>query len=245
MVSALRGHRVTLWEKANTLGGNLIPAAAPPFKEEYKRLIDYLITQIRKIGVTVELGKEATAERVLALKPEVVFFATGSAPVIPMIPGAEAAKPISAVDILLGRKEAGKAVVLIGGGMAGSETALHLAKLGKKVTVVEILDDVARDMYSDNRMHLMELLDQAGVKILTEARVLKISDKSVAITDKQGKKRTLKTDTVVFAVGFKSDGKLAEALADKVPELYQIGDCVAPRKVFNAIHEAFRAARQI
>jgi len=244
-VSALRGHKVTLWEKGNALGGNLIPASAPHFKQDYGRLTKYLVTQIKKLGVTIELGKEATPERVQAMKPDVVFIATGSTPIIPEIPGVDKVKGVTAIDLLLDRKKAGESVVFVGGGLAGSEAALYLAQKGKKVTIVEILDTVARDLYLDNHMHMLELLDAAGVKILTETSVLKITDGGITIADKQGKKSTLKADTVVLAAGVKPDGMLSEALADRVPEIYTIGDCVAPRKVMNAIREAFRSARLI
>ena len=132
------------------------------------------------------------------------------------------------------------------GGVAGSEIALHLAQKGKKVTIVEILGSIAHGMYHrDNRLHLLKLLAEFDVEILTETNILKITDEGIAIADKHGKRSTLETDTVVLAVGLKPDGKLSEALADKVPELHTIGDCVEPRKVMNAIWEAFRTARLI
>ncbi len=97
----------------------------------------------------------------------------------------------------------------------------------------------------DNRLHLSELLDEADVEILTETSALEVTDEGVTIADKHGKRSTLEADTVALAVGFKPDGKLSEALADKVPEIYTIGDCVEPRKVINAIWEGFHTARLI
>lgn len=244
-VAALRGHEVALWEKGNALGGNLIPASAPDFKQDYRRLIDYLVTQVNKLEVTIELRKEATPEQVLAMKPDVVFIATGGRPIIPELPGVDKAKVITAIELLSGRKKAGESVVVIGGGVIGSETALYLAQKRKKVTILEILDGIARDMSIDNRLHLLELLGKADMDILTETSVLEITDEGVIVADKHDKRSTLKADTVVLAVGLKPDDRLSEALADKVPEIYTIGDCVAPRKVINAIWEAFRTARLI
>ena len=97
-VSVLRGHQVTLWEKSNALGGNLIPAAVPDFKEDYRRLIDYLSTQIKKLGVSIELGKEATPGLIQAMKPDVVFIATGGTHIIPEIPGMDRSNVATAVD---------------------------------------------------------------------------------------------------------------------------------------------------
>jgi len=244
-VAALRGHKVTLWEKDNALGGNLIPASAPDFKQDYRRLINYLSTQIKKLGVAIELKKEATVEQIQKMKPEVAFIATGSTPIIVEIPGAEKAKVVTAADVLLDRKQAGESVVVIGGGLVGCETALYLAQKGKKVTIVEILDSAARDMFPANRMHLLKLLADTDVEILTETSIAEIMDDSVVIANKYGKRSKLENDTVVLAVGLKSNRELEEALKDKVPEIYAIGDCVEPRKVINTIWEGFRYARLI
>jgi 2-enoate reductase len=244
-VSALRGHEVTLWEKGTALGGNLIPAAVPDFKQDYRDLIKYLSTQMRKLGVTVELGKEATAEVVQKEKPQVVFVATGARPILPDIPGVEKGKVATAVDVLLGRKEAGKSAVVIGGGLVGSETALYLAQKGKRVTIVEILDDLVRDAFKANRMYLLEMLADAKVEALTGTSVLEITDDGITVAGKGGRRSTLEADTVVLALGLEPCNGLAEALRDKVPEVYAIGDCVEPRKVINAIWEGFRTARLI
>lgn len=244
-VAALRGHKVTLWEKGDTLGGNLIPASVPGFKQDYKSLINYLSIQMRKLGVVIELRKEATPKLIQEMKPDGLFIATGSAPIIPQIPGVENRKVATAVEILLGKKKAGEAVIVIGGGLVGCEIALYLAQNGKKVTIVEILDGVARGMFFVNRMHLLELLASAGAKILTETEVLKIEEQGVLVVDKNGKKSVLEADTIVLAVGLKPEKRLFEALKNKIPEVYSIGDCVEPRKVIDAVWEGFRTARLI
>ena len=134
---------------------------------------------------------------------------------------------------------------MIGGGLIGCETALYLAQQAKKVTIVEILDSVAGDMYWVNRVHLLKLLNEAGVKILTETKVLEITDEGITISDKSGKRSMLEADSVVLASGMEPDRGLLEALKDKVPEVCAIGDCVEPRKVINAIWEGFHTARLI
>lgn len=244
-VTALGGHKVTLWEKGDALGGNLIPASVPDFKQDYRRLINFLSTQIKKLGVTIEFAKEATAELILEMKPDVVFIATGSTSIVPEIPGVGKKMVVTAVDLLLGKQEAGKSVVVVGGGLIGCETALYLAQKGKKLTIVEMLDGVMLDMYSANRMHLLKLLTDADVNILTETKCLEIRDNGITIADKYGKRSTLEADTVVLAVGLKSNERLLAALKDKIPEVYAIGDCVEPRKVINAIWEGFRTARLV
>ena len=100
-------------------------------------------------------------------------------------------------------------------------------------------------MHVDNRMHFMQLLSEAGVGMLTGTRVDKITDDGISITDKQGKGGFIEAESVVLAVGFRANEKLSEALSGMIPEVYTIGDCVDPRKVINAVWEAFRAARLI
>ncbi|MFC2067264.1 FAD-dependent oxidoreductase [Chloroflexota bacterium] len=245
MIAALRGHKVTLCEKRNALGGNLIPASVPDFKQDYRTLINYLSTQIRKQGVEIRLDTEVSLQLIQEMKPDVVFVATGAMEIVPAIPGVDKKKVATAVDVLLGRKEVSESVVLIGGGTAGCETALHLANKGKKVTVVEMLDSIVPDMYLINREHLLKLLADANVQIRTGATVLRITEDGVVTADIDARESMLAAESVVLAVGLKSDSRLFEALQDKVPELHAIGDCVQPRNVMHAIREAFRGARLI
>lgn len=270
-VATLRGHKVTLWEKGYALGGNLKPAAVPDFKMDYKLLLDYLITQIQKLGVTVKLGQKATPELIQEMNPDVVFIATGATPSIkpikctqcgicdtskfkptfcyvPQIPGLETGiekgKVVTAVATLLDKKEVGESVGIIGGGMVGAETGLYLARKGKKVTIVA-RHDAMRDMMWVNALDIKEKLSDTDAKTLTDTDVLEIIDKGIVIADEQGNKSTLEADTIVLAGGMKSNSDLMEALGDKLPEIYAIGDCVKPRLVLHAIWEGFRTARLI
>jgi len=244
IVAALRGHKVTLWEKGNALGGNLIPAAVPDFKRDYKLLLDYLTTQIRKLGMTTKLGIEATPELIQEMNPDVVIVATGATPIIPEYPGIEKEEVVTAVDVLLGKKEVGESVVIIGGGLVGCEIALYLAQKGKKVTIIA-RHAAMREMYWINAKDLQERLDDANVKVLTYTNVLEITDEGVIVVDEQGNRSTLGANTVVLAVRLEANRKLVEALKDKLPEVYAIGDCVESRLVLNAIGEGFHTARLI
>jgi len=249
-VAALRGHQVTLWEKGNALGGNLIPAAVPEFKDDYQLLIDYLVTQINKLGVRIELGKEATPELIRKMKPEIVFVATGAVPVIPKIKGIkeglDTGRVLTAVDLLLSKKEPGESVVIIGGGLIGCETALYLVKeKGKKVTIIELLESIARDMVWGNALDLVKSLNEHNVKILSSTNVLEIADSHITIADEHGKKSTIEADTIVIAVGLKPNRELVEALESGSLKVYAIGDCVGSSKVIGAIWQGFRTARLV
>jgi len=245
IVTALRGHRVALWERREVLGGNLIPASVPDFKQDYRRLKEYLSNQLRKLGITVELRKEATPELILRMEPDVVFIATGSTQIIPRIPGVKKRNVISALDMLLCKRQTGERIVIIGGGLVGCETALYLAQKGLKVTIIEMLDSVMSDVFIAIRMHMLKLLADTNVNILNGIKVLEVKNSGVLIAADDGKKSTLEADTIILACGFTPNKGLYEAIKDKVPEIYAIGDCVEPRKVMNAIWEGFQAGRLI
>lgn len=243
-VSALRGHQVTLWEKGDRLGGNLIPAAVPDFKDDYKLLLNYQTTQIRKLHVNVEFGKEATNEAIRRFSPDVLFLATGAVHVIPelegMTEGLKRGSVVTAVDLLMGRKEPGGGVLVMGAGLIGCEVALHLARRGRQVTIAGGRR-LAHDMVWGNALDLVKQLDDAGVRILMNHRVVRITEAGAEAAD-----LTFRADTIVLAVGMRPVQSLPmEELRKAIPEVYAIGDCVAPRHVLSAIWEGYRKARLV
>lgn len=244
-VSALRGHRVTLWEKTSTLGGNLIPASIPDFKQDYRMLIHYLTSQIIKVGVSVMFNKVGTGQAVCEAGPDAVVVATGASPCRPEIAGIGKSHVSTAIDVLLGRVQVGNRVLIIGGGLVGCELALHLCQKGRGVTIIEILDSIARDTGLANRSHLLKLLGDYQVNVLAQNQVVEVKDESAIFSDRYGCRSEMQLDSVVVATGMISNGGLYDALRDKKFEVYAVGDCVAPRKVLNAIWEGFRTARLI
>jgi 2-enoate reductase len=243
-VAAVRGHEVTLWEKGNELGGNLIPASIPEFKMDIKNLIKYWSSQIKKLGVRVELCKEATCDLIRKAKPDVLVIATGASPLFPPIPGIERNVVVSAVDLLLGKKMSGETVIVAGGGLIGCEIGLYLAEKGKKVTILEMTKHLASDVFEGNRSNIISMLENFGVTLLTETTLLEILDDGVIVNDTAGKK-TLKADTVVLALGLRSE--IGLLMSEEVKELSPIciGDCLEPRKIINAVWEGFRVGRLI
>jgi len=245
-VAAIRGHEVTLYEKGKSLGGHLIEASVPDFKKDLERLISWYKTQLKKLGVEVKLETEVTPELVERENPDEVFIATGSNPIIPDIPGIERPNVATCIDLLLGKKEAGGSVLVVGGGLVGCETALWLAKQGKKVTVVEMLPEVMTaglPVPHENRIMLLDLLAVNNVKIIANAVMQEVTVDGVIITGKTFKRRAIKADTVVLAVGLKADDKLYNSLRREVTHLHALGDCREPRNIMGAIWDSYEVAR--
>jgi len=265
-VSALRGHDVTLIEKSSQLGG-LLPLAALIKGIELENipgLVDYLKNQVYKLGVKVELGKEATAAMVQELKPDVVFLATGGILTAPEMKGVknknvlttpqlhEKVKPFlkafGTKFIIWATKfylPVGKNVVVIGAGLHGTETAEFLVKRGRKVTILEPTDKVGEGVLDFRLGLLMEWFARVGVNIITEAKNIEITETGVSYTDKDGNKQSLKVDTIIPTSPLKPNTALFDELKGKVPEVYPIGDGKEPRLIVHAIREGYHTARKI
>jgi len=244
-VTALRGHQVTLLEKNSLLGGQLNIAAIPPHKADILPWMRYLIGQIEKAGVEIRLNTKASSETVLALKPDSVVIATGGISIRPDIMGIDKPCVALAEDILSGKKEAGKRVVIIGGGTVGCETANYLAEKGKQVTVIEILKRMANDMYTMVRRRLMDDLRNKKVLLLTQARCEAILDGSVLVTTGDGKRQNIPADTVIIAVGYRADNSLADELKGKIQQIHCIGDAAGPRRIYDAVREGYLTGLKI
>jgi 2-enoate reductase len=244
-VAALRGHNVTLWEKTDKLGGNLVPASVPPFKSDYAAFKNYLSTQIRKLGVEIQLMKEATTDLVMKMSPDEIIIATGAKPRLLKLPGSTKNHVSTAVDVLLGICKVGDEVVMVGGGEVGCETAVWLSRKGRKITLVEILPDILQDSYFMNKLMLRNMVDEARISVITNTTISEVNKDSVVIQNHKDTK-VLGADTIVMAVGLNAERKLYDDLKTRLPmDVHAIGDCIEPRKVKTAIWEAYDVARLI
>ena len=243
-VAALRGHNVTLYEKDSELGGLLILAAKPPHKDEIRNEINYLKHQVEKINIKVELQKEVTPELIKEINPDVVIIGTGAIPIVLKIPGVDRKSIYTANDVLTGKAETGENITVVGGGFIGCETAEFLAEKGKRVTIVEMLERMGTGIGSIYRLFLMDRLRGYGVKMLTKTKIMEITERGI-IVEAEGEDKTIEADTIVYAVGMEPNKDLFKKLEGKIPELYAIGDCVEPRKSFEAIHEGSEIAHKI
>lgn len=237
-----RGFDVELWERSDRLGGTLWPAGGPDFKSDIIRLIDAMALQCEKLGVVVRLGKEATPEVLADVRVDKIVLATGSTPAVPPIPGIENAIP--AVDYLTHKVEAGRNVVIIGGGLAGTESACDIAPKAESVTIVEMLPDIllASAECLNNDQHLRKMVAQRGVRVVAGARVTAVTADSLTY-EKDGETVTLACDCVLNAAGFKASDQLEDACLAVCEEVAVVGDATAPRKILDTIHEGYHAVR--
>jgi 2-enoate reductase len=247
-VAAIRGHRVSLYEKRKSLGGHLIEASVPDFKKDLKRQIDWYERQLKKVGVEVKLDTEVSAALIEKEAPDIVILATGSGVSVPKVPGIDRENVVTCIDLLLGRKEAGETVIVIGGGLVGCETALWMAQNGNKVTIVEMLPDLLRSdppIPHMNRIMLLDLLTFNWVNIETNTRLQEITGEGAVVTNESSDTRQIKAETVVLASGLESDNALYKELTGRVARLYSIGDCREPRNIMGAVWDAYELGRTI
>lgn len=242
-IAASRGHEVELYEKEREVGGQCFLAEMPPGKEEFSAVRDFLIKELERQKVSLHRNEEVTAEKVIRGQPDVAILATGSLPLIPEIPGIDGKNVVTAWDVLRG-KRVGKNVIVAGGGLVGAETALFLSKKGKRVTLIEMLEEIAQDAGPLNRARLRETLKETGIEVKCKTQLLRIGKKEVTVRGETGEYE-IPTKSVVLALGAKSQNSLLQKLEGKVSEVYSIGDCVSPRKMIDAIHEAYDVASKI
>ncbi len=239
-LAALRGHDVTLVEKSAGLGGHLMEASVPPFKQPVKELLQWSLNQLNASNVKVLLNTKATPAMVRKEKPDALIVAVGSE----WKEQAGSKKPmvVSGSDVLLGKAEMGDKIVVIGGGSIGCETALYMAEaFKKKVVIVEMLNQILEGMEILHMIELMERLSRAEVEIRTGLKVVEIDDKGVICEDVNRQRQGIDSDTVIICTGLKARNQLADSFRAASPQVYVIGDCIAPRRILNAFEEAHDA----
>jgi 2,4-dienoyl-CoA reductase-like NADH-dependent reductase (Old Yellow Enzyme family)/thioredoxin reductase len=248
IVAGRMGHHVTLWEAADTLGGQLGLAVVPPEKSDLKALLNHLVSGVQGLKITLRLGKKATPANVCRVSPDVAIVTTGSVEAVPDIPGVNGANVMTCRDILSGSKSAGAKAVIIGGGSIGCETAHFLAEKGVAVTIVFPEEGPMTIGIIDMTVKkpLLERLAERKVTIIPAVHTFKkITPRGMSILDRDGKKSFIEADSIVLACGARPDNALADSLRGKVPRVLQAGDCVEPRRLLEAIREGADAALEI
>jgi 2,4-dienoyl-CoA reductase-like NADH-dependent reductase (Old Yellow Enzyme family)/thioredoxin reductase len=241
-----RGHDVSLYEKSSELGGQWNIAVAAPGKDEFSVFTDYLKRSLDKSGVPVNLGVELTKDKILEMKPDAVVVATGAIPAGLDVPGADVGNVVQSNDVFTGKTKVGDRVAVIGARFNAIEVAIMLAEQGKEVSLVSRgrLGGKKGPEETFSFKALSRRLLELGIPQYLNTPVLEIAENSVVISW-EGEILYLPADTVVLAVGARSDSALVQELKDLVPEVYKIGDAVSPRDAASATYDAARIAEKI
>ncbi len=246
-VAALRGHKVTLYERSDRLGGIIPLVADMPrlYMHELDNIVEYLSTQLDQLGVEIKLNTEVDASLLDKAKPDVAILATGSRECLPDLGGVDGPNVVTLLQYLRGAQVGERVVVW--GGHEGAEAAVSLARQGKKVTILEESSSVADATflkYVGRQLLLRNYLNEEGVEILTDSSVEKIGNDSLTYWH-EGQEKEIGFDTLLIALGRVPDDQLASGLMDRVPDLHKVGDCLKPHSIRHSIHSAARAALEI
>ena len=251
LVASQRGHNVILYEEKDKLGGKMVFASIPKFKPEIAELLEYYEASLEKSKVEVRLEKKiSVVDDLFREDPEVIILAVGADPLVPEIPGIKKEKVLTVLELFENKEsEIGKEIVVLGAGLIGCETSWYLASQGRSVKVVDILsrDAILQDEHPTNRSMLIRSMEKEGVKILTEREIARIEEEGAVVKEEDGTEELLPADTVILAAGFTPRTNLKDTISENSPnaQIYSIGDCVEPRKLYEAIHEGYYAAWKI
>ena len=242
--AARRGHQVILCEKENELGGILKSEQALPFKYEMYQLSGTYAKFARDAGVEIRLNTEVTKEYVEKEAPDALIIAVGSSPLVPPIPGLNGDNVVVVNNYYLEKDKVGDEVVVMGGGLAGCECAIHLGMEGKKVHLVEMRDVLAPDANVRHRPLLLKEIEKY-VAVHTSCRALRVTEDGVICEDTSGNEVLVPGKSVICALGQRSLGNVVEELQDTAPFVRVIGDAAKVSTITNAVYWGYHAALDI
>lgn len=246
LTATYRGHDVTLFEKKDSLGGALYYVGIPDFKQDFRDYTKYLINATKNCGATIKTGVEVTVETIKKGNFDVVIVATGASTYIPPIPGSEDKSIYDPLDVLDGNIPPGKEIIVCGAGLVGCEVSMFLAEKGKNVVMLDMLPEIAPDMPIYTKWVLNSKLAELHIGVKTHHKITEMTGKHVKCIN-DGKELEYKGDAVICALGLKPNRTLLEELRGtlKDVEIIPVGDVNSPRKIIQATHEGFHAARRV
>lgn len=245
--AAMRGHKVFLYEKNGSLGGNLIPGGSHSFKKEVRQLNAWYQNELKALPVEIHTGEMVTSEQLRNMDADVIILATGSVPVMPNVPGMDDKKVLGCMEAFAHPEKVGQKVMVIGGGLVGCEMALDYAQDGKEVMVVEALPKILSAGIPSpipNGQMIPDLFEHHHVTVLEKHRLSGVEDGKV-ILESDGQKKVLDADTVVIAVGFRPAPSMAQELQGCGAVVYEIGDGQKVSTILHAIWDGYEVGNNI
>ena len=242
--AARRGHQVILCEKEDELGGILKSEQALPFKYEMYQLAGTYAKLAKDAGVEIRLNTEVTKEYAEKENADALIIAVGSAPLVPPIPGLDGDNVVIVNNYYKEKAKVGDDVVVMGGGLAGCECAIHLGQEGKTVHLVEMRDVLAPDANVRHRPLLLKEIEKY-VHVHTGCRALRVTEEGVICADKDGKEILIPGKSVICALGQRSRTDMVTELQDAAPCVRVIGDAAKVSTITNAVYWGYHAALDI
>lgn len=236
-----RGHKVTLLEKTEELGGTINFTNYDEDKVDLRNFKNLLIRETKESGAEIRMNTVCSKEIINEIKPDAIIIATGAHPAKPPIKGIE--KAMNALEAYHNMDKIGKRVVLAGGGLVGCEVGLHLASHGHDVTVIEMQRMMAFETFGYYRNALLDEMDKRGMKQMLNTKVLEFTDDGILV-EINGKEQLIPADTCVYSMGMKADKETVESIQDMAGEIrtYIVGDCDRAGKVGDSVHAGYEAA---
>ena len=244
ITAAQRGHQVVLCEKSGQVGGILKSEQAIDFKREMYELGLTLERQALAEGVEIRVNTTVTLEYVEAEKPNALIVAVGSKPIVPPLPGIDGDNVVVVNDCYLQQEKVGNSVVVLGGGLAGCECAVHLAQAGKAVHLVEMRDTLAPDCNIRHRPILMQKIDELVTVHLGHAG-LRVTDEGLICKAPDGGEVLIPGETIICAVGQRANRADVDALRYAAPFVREVGDCIRPANITKAMYEGYHAGLDV
>ncbi|MBF0103416.1 MAG: FAD-dependent oxidoreductase [Desulfobacterales bacterium] len=273
IAASKRGHHVTLYEQSSQLGGQLFLAAAPPGREEFAELAKDLSNQIHHMKIHVILNHTVTHQTIENEKPDAIILATGAIQATIPIPGVNRPHVVQAWDVLSNKVLTGRRVVVIGGGAVGVETSLFLAEKGtlspealkflfvnkaedndtlytlatkgtKEITLIEMIAEVGKDIGKSTRWTMLQDMTREGIKSTISTQAIEITESGIKVKTPQGLE-DIPADTIVLAIGSKSNNPLQPIIEQMKIPFKVVGDAKKVATAFQAVHEGYAAGHEI
>ena len=246
-VAATRGHQVSLYEKNERLGGNLIPGGSHRFKKEVRELNAWYENELNLLPVEIHTGEAVSTDQLKNMEADAIILAAGSTPIMPKVPGIEDQKVIGCMEAFAHPEKVGQKVIVIGGGLVGCEMALDYAEEGKEVTVVEALPKILSAGIPSpipNGQMIPDLFEHYHVNVL-EGHKLSAVENGKAVLDCGGQKKELDADSIVIAVGFRPAPSMAQELREEGLVVYEIGDGQQVSTILHAVWDGYEVGNNI